>query len=92
MGGTGSSSEERRQSSLTLYKEDDPTYIVSNLNLYLDMDVFNLDKKEEFRMVFRTPVVQYGHSTEMPALVVVSNLSIYIFRVTAPEKYGHTRT
>ena len=92
VGGTGSSSEERRRSSLTLYKEDDPTYIESNLNLYLDMDVFNLDKKEEFRMVFRTPVVQYGHSTEMPALVVVSNLSIYIFRVTAPEKYEHTHT
>lgn len=81
----GSSTEEKPL-TLTLYKDEDPTYIESNLNLYLDMEIFNLDKKEAFQMVFRTPVVQYGHTKEMQALVVVSNLSLYIFRVTAPEK------
>ena len=84
-GDAGSSSEEQRLTK-TFYKEEDPTYIESNLNLFLDMEIFNLDKKEEFQMVFRTPVVQYGRTTEMPALVVISNLSLYIFRVIAPEK------
>ncbi len=84
-GDAGSSSEEQRLTK-TLYKEEDPTYIESNLNLFLDMEIFNLDKKESFEMVFRAPVVQYGRTTEMPALVVISNLSLYIFRVTAPEK------
>ncbi len=84
-GNDGSSSEERR-TSIALYKDEDPTYIESNLNLFLDIDIFNLDKKEEFRMIFRTPIVQYGHTREMQALVVVSNLSLYIFQTTAPEK------
>ncbi len=81
----GSSSEERR-SSITLYKDEDPTYIENNLSLFLDIDIFDLDKKEEFQMLFRAPVVQYGHTREMQALVVVSNISIYLFKITAPEK------
>ena len=82
-----SSDEVKRPSSLILCKDDDPTYIDSNLNLYLDIEVFNLEKREEFKLVFRSPVVQYGHSKEMPSLVVISSLCVYIFRITAPEKY-----
>lgn len=84
--GGNSSEEKQRRQSLTLYKDEDPTYIDSNLNLYLDIEVFNLEKREQFKLVFRSPVVQYDHSKEMPSLVVISNLCVYIFRITAPEK------
>ena len=73
-------------SPLALYKEDDPSYIHNNLNLYLDMEVFNMDKGEHFKMVFKSPVMQYGHTTEIPSLVVVSSYKFYIFRITAPER------
>ena len=73
-------------SPLALYKDEDPSYIHNNLNLYLDMDVFNMDKGEHFKMVFKAPVMQYGHRLEIPSLVVVSSYKFYIFKITAPER------
>ena len=73
-------------SPLALYKDEDPSYIHNNLNLYLDMDVFNMDKGEHFKMVFKAPVMQYGHKMEIPALVVASSYKFYIFKITAPER------
>ena len=73
-------------SPLALLKEDEPTYIHNNLNLYLDMEVFNMDKGEHFKMVFKSPVMQYGHKLEIPALVVVSSYKFYIFKITGPER------
>ena len=73
-------------SPLPLYKDDDPGYIHNNLNLYLDMDVFNMDKKEHFRMVFKSPVMQYGHKLEIASLVVVSSYKFYIFKIIGPER------
>ena len=73
-------------SPLPLFKEDEPTYIHNNLNLYLDMEVFNMDKGEHFKMVFKSLVMQYGHKMEIPALAVVSSYKFYIFKITAPER------
>ena len=74
-------------SPLALLKDDEPTYIHSNLNLYLDMDVFNMDKGEHFKMVFKSPVMQYGHKLEIPAVAVVSSYKFYIFKIIGPERY-----
>ena len=73
-------------SPLALLKEDEPAYIHNNLNLYLDMEVFNMDKGEHFKMVFKSPVMQYGHKLEIPALTVVSSYKFYIFKITGPER------
>ena len=73
-------------SPLPLYKDEDPSYIHNNLNLYLDMEIFNSDKAEHFKMVFKSPVMQYGHKMEIPALTVVSSYKFYIFKITAPER------
>ena len=73
-------------SPLALLKDDEPTYIHSNLNLYLDMDVFNTDKGEHFKMVFKSPVMQYGHKLEIPAVAVVSSYKFYIFKIIGPER------
>ena len=73
-------------SPLPLYKDDDPSYIHNNLNLFLDMEIFNSDKAEHFKMVFKSPVMQYGHKMEIPALTVVSSYKFYIFKITAPER------
>jgi hypothetical protein len=74
-------------SPLALLKDDEPTYIHSNLNLYLDMEVFNTDKGEHFKMVFKSPVMQYGHKLEIPALAVASSYKFYIFKIVGPERY-----
>ena len=76
-------------SPLALLKDDEPTYIHNNLNLYLDMEVFNMDKGEHFKMVFKSPVMQYGHKLEIPALAVVSSYKFYIFKIIGPERYVH---
>ena len=73
-------------SPLPLYKDDDPGYIHNNLNLYLDMEIFNNDKAEHFKMVFKSPVMQYGHKMEIPALAVASSYKFYIFKITGPER------
>ena len=77
-------------SPLALLKDDEPTYIHNNLNLYLDMEIFNMDKGEHFKMVFKSPVMQYGHKMEIPAVAVVSSYKFYIFKIVGPERYVGT--
>lgn len=69
---------------MLLFKDDDPEYIHNSLNLHLDMEVFSTEG-EHFKMIFKAPVVQYGHSREVPAIVIISNVNAYIFKITAPE-------
>lgn len=73
-------------SPLALLKDDEPTYIHNNLNLYLDMEVFNMDKGEHFKMVFKSPVMQYGHKLEISAVAIVSSYKFYIFKIIGPER------
>ena len=40
-------------STLTLYKNSDPTYIHNSIDLHLNMNVFSSDKKEEFQLALR---------------------------------------
>ena len=80
-----SASKQKKASTSIFCKDDDPSYIHNSINLHLDMDVF--DKGESFRMAFRSPVVKYGEVGELPVLVVVSNLCVYIFKIVAPERY-----
>ena len=40
-------------STLTLYKNNDPTYIHNSIDLHLNMNVFSSDKKEEFQLALR---------------------------------------
>lgn len=81
--GTG---RRKLHSPLTIYKDDDPTFIHNNLNLYLDIEIFDGSKGEVFRMVFRSPVVKYGEPGERSVLVVISNLRAYMFQIIAPER------
>jgi hypothetical protein len=53
------------------------------------MEVFDSSKGEVFRMAFRCPVVKYGEVGELPALVIVSNIRAYIFKIIAPERYRY---
>ena len=71
---------------MALYKDDDPSYIHNDLNLYLDKEVFNLNNGEHFKMVFKSLVMQYGQTTELLSLIVVSSYKFYIFKITAPER------
>lgn len=81
-----SAGRQKLRSPVVFCKDDDPTFIHNSINLYLDMEVFDSAKGEEFRMAFRCPVVKYGEVGELPVLVVVSNLNAYIFKITAPER------
>ena len=73
-------------SPLVLLKEDEPTYIHNNLNLYLNMEVFNLCRGEHFKMVFKSPVMQYGDILEVPCIVIFSDYKMYIFKIVGPER------
>ena len=73
-------------SPLVICKDDDPSYIDNNLNLYLDMEVFDTTKGEIFKMIFRSTVVQYSEPEEFLVLVVISNLHAYLFQIIAPER------
>lgn len=81
--GTGG---KKTHSPAIFYKDDDPSYIHNNINLYLDMEVFDGSRGEHFRMVFHSFVVKYGEVGELPVLVVISNLHAYIFKIIAPER------
>lgn len=78
-------SRRKMHSPVAFYRDDDPTYIFSNLNLYLDMEVFDNSIGEVFKMVFRSPVVKYGEVGEVSMLTIVSNINAYLFRIIAPE-------
>ncbi len=97
-----------------LVKDEDPSYIYHSLNLHLDMEVFDTDSGEHFKMVFRvsvlhwresgvafnslslflpqSPLVQYGQPNEVPSLVIVSTLNIFLYRIVAPERYTQSHT
>ena len=79
--------EKRAYSPITIYKDDDPTYIHNSLQLYLDMEILDSSRQEVFKMVFRTSLIRYGEPGEMQVIVVVSNIRAYLFRVVAPERY-----
>ena len=76
----------KTHSPAIFYKDDDPSYIHNSINLYLDMEVFDISKGEHFRMAFRSHVVKYGEVGEIPVLVIVSNLHAYVFKIIAPER------
>lgn len=78
--------ERRANSPITIYKDDDPTYIHNSLQLYLDMDVLDSSRQETFKMVFRSSMVRYGEPGELQMLVIISNIRAYMFRVIAPER------
>ena len=40
-------------SSSLLFRDEDPTYVHNRFNLYLDMEVFNTDMGEHFKMAFK---------------------------------------
>ena len=81
-----STTGQRTNSALTVCKDDNPSYIHSSFNVHLDLNVFENEKGEEFKMIFRSPVVQHGQPKEQPSLLVVSNLKAYVYLITAPEK------
>ncbi len=81
-----SASRRKGYSPAVFCKDDDPSYIHNSINLYLDMDVFDGSRQEVFRMAFQCPVIKYGEVGELPVLVIVSNLSAYIFKIIAPER------
>lgn len=78
--------ERRAHSPITVYKDDDPTYIHNSLQLYLDMEVLDSSRQETFKMVFRASMVRYGEPGELPMLVIISNIRAYMFRIIAPER------
>ncbi|XP_051009982.1 serine/threonine-protein kinase 11-interacting protein [Acomys russatus] len=51
------------------------------LRLFLDVEVFN-DSEEEFQCCTKVPVVLAGHPGEFLCLVVVSDLRLYLLKVT----------
>ena len=78
--------EKRAPSPVVIYRDNDPSYVHNSLQLHLVMDIFNSAKEECFKMVFRSSMVRYGEPGELPVLVVISNLRVYLFRVVAPER------
>uniref|UniRef100_A0A5F8GF43 Serine/threonine-protein kinase 11-interacting protein n=1 Tax=Monodelphis domestica TaxID=13616 RepID=A0A5F8GF43_MONDO len=51
------------------------------IRLFLDVEVFE-DVQEEFQCYLKVPVVFRGQSMEVPSLVVVSDLRLYVLEVT----------
>ena len=45
--------DKRPASPVIPYKEDDPSYIHSTFNVYLDMEVFNTEKNEQFQLAMK---------------------------------------
>jgi len=82
----GGSRERRAHSPITIYKDNDPTYVHNSLQLYLDMEILDSSRQEVFKMVFRTSLIRYGEPGEVQVLVVVSNIRAYLFKVVAPER------
>ena len=44
-------------SSSLLFRDEDPTYVPESFNLYLDMEVFNTDMAEHYKMAFKVRVL-----------------------------------
>ncbi|XP_036610325.1 serine/threonine-protein kinase 11-interacting protein isoform X2 [Trichosurus vulpecula] len=51
------------------------------LRLFLDVEIFG-DVQEEFQCCLKVPVILRGQSRELPSLVVVSDLRLYVLEVT----------
>ncbi|XP_044526717.1 serine/threonine-protein kinase 11-interacting protein [Gracilinanus agilis] len=51
------------------------------IRLFLDVEVFE-DVQEEFQCYLQVPVVVRGRAAEVPSLVVVSDLRLYVLEVT----------
>ena len=49
----------RLHSPSVLVKDDDPGYVHNSLHLHLDMEVFNTDLGEHFKMIFKVSVYSY---------------------------------
>jgi hypothetical protein len=84
----GSSSGEHKQTSISnsttpSYKDDDPTYIHNNMQLYLNMEVFGTS--EHFQLALKSSVVEYGDWNEMECFIIISTKGAYIYRIIAPE-------
>lgn len=47
---------QRPVSPVIPYRDEDPTYLHNNFALYLDMEVFDIDKKEHFELAFKVRV------------------------------------
>ena len=44
-------------SSSLLFRDEDPSYVHNSFNLYLDMEVFNTDMGEHFKMAFKVRIL-----------------------------------
>ena len=44
---------QRPPSPVIPYRDEDPTYLHNNFTLYLDMEVFDVDRKEHFKLAFK---------------------------------------
>ena len=60
---------QRPTSPVIPYREDDPTYLHNNFILYLDMEVFDVDRKEYFTLAFKVrpwpfPFILWEHFLE----------------------------
>ncbi|KAJ7346028.1 hypothetical protein JRQ81_001978 [Phrynocephalus forsythii] len=58
----------------------DFTSVDHRLKLYLDMEVF--EEAEEFRCYLKMGIVKDGQPGEFPALLVISDIKIYVLEVT----------
>ncbi|XP_066300190.1 serine/threonine-protein kinase 11-interacting protein-like isoform X2 [Branchiostoma lanceolatum] len=70
------------ETGIKFYTEDF-TLVDHRMKLFLTMSVFG--EEEEFECLIKAPVVQYGKPQERPAILVSSNKSVHILKVTGPE-------
>ena len=83
--GTG---RKKTSTPLIIYRDDDPTYIHYSLDYHLNTEVFDSSRGEIFKMVFRSQIISYGEPGELPVLVILSNLRLYVYQIVAPERYA----
>ncbi|XP_078661486.1 serine/threonine-protein kinase 11-interacting protein-like isoform X1 [Branchiostoma floridae x Branchiostoma belcheri] len=70
------------ETGIKFYTEDF-TLVDHRMKLFLTMSVFGED--EEFECLIKAPVVQYGKPQEKPAVLVSSDRSVYVLKITGPE-------
>ncbi|CAH1241868.1 STK11IP [Branchiostoma lanceolatum] len=70
------------ETGIKFYTEDF-TLVDHRMKLFLTMSVFG--EEEEFECLIKVPVVQYGKPQERPAVLVSSNKSVHVLKVTGPE-------
>ncbi|XP_078580309.1 serine/threonine-protein kinase 11-interacting protein-like isoform X2 [Branchiostoma floridae x Branchiostoma japonicum] len=70
------------ETGIKFYTEDF-TLVDHRMKLFLTMSVFGED--EEFECLIKAPVVQYGKPQERPAVLVSSDRSVHVLKITGPE-------